>query len=124
MLRFLCCSLCVTCRRDKPSMRDLPRAVLSARALLSGEQTLLGSIYTQRMAVQTLLGNSPGSPVASLAVLSCHATVVRGRIVWCFHLVLEKTVLGCITLALVALAKLGVNCSGERTWESCIPARL
>lgn len=106
MLRFLCCSLCVTCRRDKPSIRDLPRAVLSACALLSGEQTLLGSICTQRMAVQTLLGNSPGSPVASLAVLSCCATSVCLRIVRCFQLVLEKRVLGCIIHALVvALAK-------------------
>ena len=25
MLWFLCCSLCVTCSRDKPSIRDLPR---------------------------------------------------------------------------------------------------
>lgn len=47
MPQFLCCSLCVTCSRDKPSIRDVPSAVLSACAVLSGEQTLLGSIYTQ-----------------------------------------------------------------------------
>lgn len=124
MLQFLCCSLCVTCSRDKPSIRDLPRAVLHTCALLSGEQTLLGSVYTQRMALQILFGSSPGSPVASLAVLPCRGTVVCLRVGWCSHLVLEKTVLGYITLGLVALPKLCVSCHGEWTWEACVPARV
>lgn len=51
MLQFLCCSLCVTCSRDKPSIGDLSGAVLSTCAVPGGKQTLLGSTYTQRMAV-------------------------------------------------------------------------
>lgn len=70
MPRFLCCSLCVTCSGDKPSIRDLPRAVLSTCAVLSGEQTLLGSLYTRGMALLACLANSPGSAVASLPCCS------------------------------------------------------